>query len=129
MHTGDVGRLDENGYVYVEDGLKDLIIIDGDNVHSAEVENALASHPDVAATAVIAVPKGEVGERVHAVVALKPGVDPDNQQLQEHCASLLADPLVPQSWEYVDALPTSPTQSAQRELRAPHWGERQRQVN
>ena len=130
MHTGDVGRLDENGYLYVVDRLKDLIIVGGDNVHSAEVENALSAHPDVAAAAVIAVPAGEIGESVHAVVALKPGADPDDEQLQKHCASLLADHLVPQSWEYVDALPTSPTGKVlKRVLRAPHWGGRQLQIN
>lgn len=130
MHTGDVGRLDENGYLYVVDRLKDLIIVGGDNVHSAEVENALAAHPDVAAAAVIAVPDGEIGERVHAVVVLKPEADADDEQLQKHCTTLLADHKVPRSWEYVDALPTSPTGKVlKRTLRERHWVGRQRQIN
>lgn len=129
MHTGDVGRFDEDGYLFVVDRLKDIIIVGGDNVHSAEVENALSTHPDVAASAVIAVPDGEIGERVHAVVVLKPGTDADAEQLQKHCASLLADHQVPQSWEYLDALPTTPTGKVlKRQLREPHWADRQGQI-
>lgn len=130
MHTGDVGHLDEAGYLYVVDRLKDVVIVGGDNVHSAEVENALSSHPDVASCAVIGVPDGETGERVHAVVVLRPGAVLDSEQLRKHCASLVAGYKVPQGWELVDALPTSPTGKVlKRELRRPYWGERERQVN
>lgn len=130
MHTGDVGYLDQGGFVYVVDRLKDVVIVDGDNVHSTEVENALASHPDVAACAVIGVPDGETGERVHAVVVPRPGVDPDPGLLQKHCATQLAAFKVPQTWEFVDALPTSPTGKVlKRELRKPHWAGSERQVN
>lgn len=129
MHTGDVGRFDENGFIYVVDRLKDMIIVGGDNVHSAVVENALSSHPDVAASAVIAVPDGEIGERVHAVVVLKPGAEADDEQLQKHCASLLADHEVPRSWEYIDALPTTPTGKVlKRDLRQAHWVDREGEV-
>jgi acyl-CoA synthetase (AMP-forming)/AMP-acid ligase II len=129
-HTGDIGYLDEAGYVYVVDRLKDMIIVDGDNVHSPEVENALSSHPDVAACAVIGVPDGETGERVHAVVVLQPGATPDPDQLRKHCASRVADFKVPSGWEFVDVLPTSPTGKVlKRELRTPHWAGRQREVN
>lgn len=129
-HTGDVGYLDSSGYLYVVDRLKDVVIVDGDNVHSAEVENALSSYPDVAACAVIGVPDGETGERVHAVVVPRPGADPDTEQLRKHCASLLAGFKVPQGWEYVEALPTSPTGKVlKRVLREQHWGSGERQVN
>jgi acyl-CoA synthetase (AMP-forming)/AMP-acid ligase II len=129
-HTGNIGYLDEAGYVYVVDRLKDMIIVDGDNVHSPEVENALSSHPDVAACAVIGVPDGETGERVHAVVVLQPGATPDPDQLRKHCASRVADFKVPGGWEFVDVLPTSPTGKVlKRELRKPHWDGRQREVN
>ena len=73
MHTGDGGRMDENGYVFIVDRIKDMIITGGENVYSAEVENALAKHPAVAAVAVIGVPDPDWGERVHAVVVLLPG--------------------------------------------------------
>ncbi len=130
MHTGDVGRLDEHGYVYVVDRLKDVIVVGGDNVHSAEVENALASHPDVAACAVIAVPDGEAGERVHAVVVPHSGSTPEPSQLAKHGVSLLAGFKVPTGWEFVEKLPTSPTGKVlKRELRRAHWEGRDRQVN
>lgn len=104
--------------------------MDGDNVHSSEVENALASHPDVATCAVISVPDGETGERVHAVVVLRPGAVPDEDQLRKHCASLISDFKVPRGWEFVDALPTSPTGKVQKHvLREPHWRGRERRVN
>ena len=133
MHTGDVGYLDENGCVYVVDRLKDVVIVNGDNVHSTEVENALASHPDVAACAVIGVPdgdSGDAGERVHAVVVPHPDADPEPEQLRKHCASLLAEFKIPQGWEFVSTLPTSPTGKVlKRELRARHWGGKDRGVN
>ena len=129
-HTGDVGYLDSSGYLYVVDRLKDMVIVGGDNVHSAEVENALSSHPDVAACAVIGVPDGETGERVHAVVVPRPGADPDTEQLRKHCASLVAGFKVPQGWECVEALPTSPNGKVlKRVLRERFWDAGQRQVN
>ncbi len=132
-HTGDVGRLDERGYLYVVDRLKDMIIVGGDNVHSAEVENALSSHPDVATCAVIGVPDGgtgDAGERVHAVVVLHPGAEPDDDRLRKHCASLVSGFKVPTSWEYAAALPTTPTGKVlKRDLRERYWEGRQRQVN
>lgn len=130
VHTGDVGYLDEAGYVYVVDRVKDTIVVNGDNVHSAEVENALASHPDVAACAVIAVPDDGAGERVHAVVVPRAGSAPGGEELSKHCASVIADFKVPTGWEFVEVLPTSPTGKVlKRELRKPHWAGRHRQVN
>src|SRR5204863_5710729 len=73
MHTGDGGYMDDDGYVFIVDRVKDMIITGGENVYSAEVENAIYQHPAVAMCAVIGVPDEQWGERVHAVVALKPG--------------------------------------------------------
>ncbi|SDS31282.1 AMP-binding protein [Microlunatus soli] len=130
MHTGDVGYLDEHGYLYIVDRLKDVVIVDGDNVHSPEVENVLASHPDVAACAVIGVPDDTTGERVHAVVVARAGSEPDTAQLHKHCGALLPDFKVPQSWELAAALPLSPTGKVlKRELRARYWTGLDRQVN
>ena len=129
-HTGDVGYLDESGYVYVVDRVKDTIVVNGDNVHSVEVENTLAAHPDVAACAVIAVPDGDVGERVHAVVVARSGSAPDADELRTHCASRIADFKIPTGWEFVEVLPTSPTGKVlKRDLRKPHWEGMARQVN
>ena len=79
MHTGDGGYMDEDGYLFVVDRIKDMIVTGGENVYSAEVENALAKHPAVASCAVIGVPDEEWGERVHAVVVLPPGADPADE--------------------------------------------------
>jgi acyl-CoA synthetase (AMP-forming)/AMP-acid ligase II len=84
-HTGDGGYMDEGGFIFIVDRMKDMIISGGENVYSAEVENALYKHPDVAECAVIGVPDDEWGERVHAVVRLKDGAEPDEASLSEHC--------------------------------------------
>ncbi|MFE0424910.1 long-chain fatty acid--CoA ligase [Streptomyces sp. NPDC058953] len=107
MHTGDAGRLDEDGYLYIVDRIKDMIITGGENVYSAEVENALAAHPAVAACAVIGVPDDRWNERVHAVVVLRPGRTATLEDIQAHTRSLIARYKAPRSVEFVDALPTS----------------------
>lgn len=130
VHTGDVGRLDQDGYLYVVDRLKDMVVVDGDNVSSSEVEDAVSSHPDVAACAVIGVPDDGVGERVHGVVVPTAGSDRSPEQLRKHCAARIAGFKVPTSWDFVEALPTSATGKVlKRELRRPYWEGRERQVN
>ena len=76
-HTGDAGYLDEHGYLFLVDRVKDMIVTGGENVYSAEVENAIASHPAVAQVAVIGIPHERWGEAVHAIVVLYPGRDRD----------------------------------------------------
>jgi acyl-CoA synthetase (AMP-forming)/AMP-acid ligase II len=107
MHTGDGGYIDERGYLYVVDRLKDMIITGGENVYSAEVENAIASHPAVAQCAVIGVPDPDWGERVHAVVVLRPGAALALGELREHTRLLIAGYKVPRSLEVADSLPVS----------------------
>ncbi len=120
MHTGDAGWMDDDGYVSVVDRIKDMIISGGENVYSAEVENALASHPAVAASAVIGVPDDRWGERVHAVVVLREGVDaPRADELREHVAARVARYKAPRSVEFLEALPVSGAgKILKRELRA-----------
>jgi acyl-CoA synthetase (AMP-forming)/AMP-acid ligase II len=108
LHTGDAGYMDDDGYLYVVDRLKDMIITGGENVYPAEVENVVGSHPAVAACAVIGVPDAEWGERVHAVIVPKPGRTPAPEAIGEHCRRLIAGYKVPRSWDFVDALPLSP---------------------
>ena len=91
MHTGDGGYMDENGYVFIVDRIKDMIISGGENVYSIEVENAVANHPSVAQVAVIGVPDPQWGERVHAVVGLVPGGTLDLDELRAHCRAEIAD--------------------------------------
>jgi acyl-CoA synthetase (AMP-forming)/AMP-acid ligase II len=130
MHTGDGGYMDERGYVHVVDRIKDMIVSGGENVYSAEVENALATHPAVASCAVIGVPDDEWGERVHAVVVLRPGAQASATELREHVKTLIAGYKAPRSAEFVDALPVSAAgKILKRELRRPYWKGSDRQVN
>ncbi|GAA2902647.1 long-chain fatty acid--CoA ligase [Streptosporangium fragile] len=122
MHTGDGGYLDEDGYLYIVDRIKDMIITGGENVYSAEVENALAAHPAVAQCAVIGVPDPDWGERVHAVIVLKPGATASPEEIREHCKALIAGYKAPRSCEFVEQLPLSAAgKILKRELRRPYW--------
>jgi acyl-CoA synthetase (AMP-forming)/AMP-acid ligase II len=107
MHTGDVGWMDDQGYVTVVDRLKDMIVTGGENVYSAEVENALTAHPDVIQAAVIGLPDDRWGERVHAVVVLQPGAVATAETLRQHCRRLIAGYKIPKTVAVVDALPLS----------------------
>lgn len=131
MHTGDMGYLDESGYLYIVDRLKDMIISGGENVYSVEVENAIASHPDVAVCAVFGVPSAEWGELVHAAVVLKPGRSALTlDQLVAHCRPLIAGYKCPRSFELREAMPMSAAgKILKAELRKPHWEGRSRAVN
>lgn len=130
MHTGDGGYMDEDGFVFIVDRLKDMIITGGENVYSAEVENTLAQHPSVAASAVIGIPSAEWGEAVHAVVVPRPGTAPDAETLIAHCKSLIAGYKCPRSVEFRDSLPLSGAGKVLKTaLRKPYWEEQARQVN
>jgi acyl-CoA synthetase (AMP-forming)/AMP-acid ligase II len=130
MHTGDGGYLDEQGYLYVVDRLKDMIVSGGENVYSAEVENAVARHPAVAQCAVIGVPDPDWGERVHAVVVLQPGATLTAAELREHAKTLIAGYKAPRSMEVADALPLSGAGKVlKRELRQKYWDASDRQVH
>jgi acyl-CoA synthetase (AMP-forming)/AMP-acid ligase II len=127
MFTGDGGRMDEDGFVTVVDRLKDMIKTGGENVFSAEVENALAKHPAVSACAVIAIPDDRWGEAVHAVVVRAAGQDVSAQALMEHCKSLIAGYKTPRSIDFVDALPLSGAgKILKTKLREPFWQGRER---
>src|SRR4029453_19630774 len=97
--------MDEDGYVCVVDGIKDMIVTGGENVYSAEVEQAVALHPAVAACAVIGIPDADWGERVHAVVVLAPDATVTPEELREHCKGLIAGYKAPRSAVFIDALP------------------------
>ena len=130
MHTGDGGRLDEHGILYVVDRLKDMIVSGGENIFSAEVEGVLALHPGVAQVAVIGVPDARWGERVHAVVLPRPGADVSETALVAHCRERIAGYKCPRSMEFRDvSLPLSPAgKILKTELRAPYWQGRTRNV-
>jgi long-chain acyl-CoA synthetase len=122
MHTGDGGYMDTDGFVFLVDRMKDMIISGGENVYSAEVERALASHPAVAQVAVIGVPHEKWGESVHAVVVLKSGAEATLESIQGHCRELIAGYKIPRSAEFVDVLPLSSVGKVlKNELRKRHW--------
>ncbi len=129
MHTGDGGYLDERGYLYIVDRLKDMIISGGENVYSAEVENAIASHPAVAQCAVIGVPDPHWGERVHAVIVPKPDATVTLDDLRDHVKGRIAGYKAPRSLEIAGTLPVSGAgKILKRELRKGHWTGQDRQV-
>jgi long-chain acyl-CoA synthetase len=131
LHTGDGGYMDEQGYVYVVDRLKDMIISGGENVYSAEVEQALYQHADVAECAVIGRPDETWGEAIHAIVRLKAHARPDEEALIAHCRTLIANYKCPRSVDFTpDPLPLSGAgKILKAELRKPFWTGKEKAVN
>ena len=118
LFTGDGAYMDEQGYLFIVDRLKDMIVSGGENVYSAEVENVLARHPAVALCAVLGVPHEQWGEAVHAVVVRKPGAKVDAEQLRRYCREFIAPYKCPKTVEFRDELPLSAAGKVlKRELR------------
>jgi acyl-CoA synthetase (AMP-forming)/AMP-acid ligase II len=129
FHTGDIGHVDEGGYVYVSDRLKDMIISGGENIYSPEVERVLSEHPAVAEAAVIGVPDDTWGETVKAVVGLRPETSATEQEIIDFCLERLAKFKCPTSVDVVEALPRNPTgKILKKDLRKPYWEGRESQV-
>ena len=129
MHTGDGGYLDADGFLFIVDRVKDMIVTGGENVYSVEVENAVAKHPAVAQVAVIGVPDEEWGERVHAVVVPRQGQQVTLDELHEHCKALIANYKCPRSMEIAETLPMSGAGKITKNvLREKYWAGRERRV-
>ena len=129
MWTGDVATWDEDGYVFIVDRAKDMIISGGENIYSTQVEAAIYRHPGVLEAAVIGVPDEEWGESVKAVVVMKPGELATEREIIATARKHLASYQKPRSVDFVDALPKAPTgKILKRELRDPHWKARNRLV-
>jgi long-chain acyl-CoA synthetase len=130
MHTGDGGYMDKDGFIYVVDRVKDMIISGGENVYSVEVENAIAKHPAVAQCAVIGIPSAQWGEQVHAVVVTKSGATLTEDELIAFCKTLIAGYKCPRSADVSETpLPLSGAgKILKRELRRPFWEAQTRQV-
>jgi len=127
FRTGDIGRVDDDGYIFVEDRLKDMIITGGENVYSIEVERVLAEHPAVAEVAVIGVPDEKWGESVKAVVSLEGEVT--DEELISWAKERLAGYKCPRTVDIVDELPRNPTgKILKKDLREPHWEKAGRKV-
>ncbi|MHA7833819.1 MAG: long-chain-fatty-acid--CoA ligase [Algiphilus sp.] len=125
LHTGDLGYMDDDGFIFVVDRVKDMIITGGENVFSVEVEGALYQHPAVQEAAVIGLPSAQWGERVHAVVVLKSGAQASVEEIQQHCRGLIAGYKVPHSVEFrTESLPVSGAGKVLKtELRKAHAAE------
>jgi acyl-CoA synthetase (AMP-forming)/AMP-acid ligase II len=129
MHTGDSAYMDEDGFVFIVDRMKDMIISGGENIFSVEVENAIAQHPAVATCAVIGIPSEQWGESVHGVVVCKSGCEVSTPELIAHCRSLIAGYKCPRSVDFTDALPISGAGKVLKtKLREPFWARRDRGV-
>ena len=133
FRTGDAGWLTEDGYLFLHDRIKDMIVSGGENVFPAEVENALSAHPSVADAAVIGVPDDRWGETVKAVVVRAPGAGEDDDTLAADLIAstreLLAHYKCPTSVDFVEALPRNPSGKVlKRELRSPYWEGQERNI-
>jgi len=128
-HTGDAGFRDTDGLLYIVDRVKDMIVSGGENVYSSEVEQALVKHPAVAMTAVVGAPDPRWGEKVVAVVVLKPGAKATAEELSLHCRGLIAGYKVPKEIAFAEALPISATGKVlKRVLRDDLWKDHGRAV-
>ncbi|MDE2435771.1 MAG: fatty acid--CoA ligase [Sphingomonadales bacterium] len=128
--TGDVGYMDADGYVYMYDRAKDMIITGGENVYPAEVESGIYGHPDVLEVAVIGVPDEKWGEAVKAVCVPKPGHEIDADSILAWARERLAGFKVPKSVDVIDALPRNPSgKILRRALREPYWAGQERRIN
>jgi long-chain acyl-CoA synthetase len=129
LKTGDAGYLDEDGYLYIHDRVKDMIVSGGENIYPAEVENCLMSHPDIADVAVIGVPSEKWGETVKALVVKRAGSDPSEADIIAFAKERIASFKCPTSVDWIDALPRNPSgKILKRELRAPYWEGKGRNV-
>ncbi|WP_321813076.1 MULTISPECIES: long-chain fatty acid--CoA ligase [unclassified Paraburkholderia] len=130
LHTGDGAYMDDAGYIFIVDRMKDMIVSGGENVYSAEVESAIGRHPSVAMCAVIGIPSAAWGETVHAIVVLRPGEDLAEEQIREHCRTLIANYKCPKSVEFRTSMPLSGAgKILKRDLRAPFWEGQAKKVN
>ncbi|MBM3678630.1 MAG: AMP-binding protein [Actinobacteria bacterium] len=129
MRTGDVARWDEDGFVYIVDRAKDMVISGGENIYPAQVEACIYRHPAVLECAVFGVPDETWGEALKAVVVVKPGMALHEEEIVELTRRELASYMKPKTVEFVDALPKGPTgKILKRELRDPWWEGRERRV-
>lgn len=129
LRTGDAGFLDEDGYLYIHDRIKDMIVSGAENVYPTEVENALFGHPDVADVAVIGVPDAKWGEAVKACVVLKPGASASEDELIAFARTRIAGFKLPKSVDFLAELPRNPSgKILKRALRDPYWAGQERAV-
>jgi long-chain acyl-CoA synthetase len=130
LHTGDLGRMDEEGFLYIVDRKKDMIISGGENIYSQEIEDVLYSHPAVLYAAVIGVPDEKSGEAVKAVLVLKHGMMATESEIIEYCRENLASYKKPKSVEFRDSMPMTGSGKIQKnQIREEYWKGYEKKVN
>ena len=130
MHTGDAAIIDEQGYLFIQDRVKDMIVSGGENIYPREVEEVLYQHPDIAEAAVIGVPDERFGEAVKAIVVLRESMTANAEGIMDFCKGRLAGYKRPRSVDFVSALPRNPSGKVlKKELREPHWKGHTRRVS
>jgi long-chain acyl-CoA synthetase len=128
--TGDAGYVDEAGYVFLTDRIKDMIVSGGENIYPAEVENVVARHPAVGDVAVIGVPDERWGETVKAIVVLRPGASATPEEIVAFARERLAHYKCPRSVDFTDQLPRNPSgKILKRQLREPYWAGQERRIH
>jgi acyl-CoA synthetase (AMP-forming)/AMP-acid ligase II len=130
FHSGDAGYIDENGFIFVKDRIKDMIVSGSENVYPAEIEAMLAAHGDIVECAVIGVPDPKWGETVKAIVVKRSGSTLTEQELIEWCRDKVAGYKRPRSVDFIDKLPRNASgKLLKRTLREPYWKGFERRVN
>jgi acyl-CoA synthetase (AMP-forming)/AMP-acid ligase II len=130
FHTGDAGSMDADGFLFIRDRIKDMIVSGGENIYPAELESTLMGHPAVADVAVIGVPDDRWGESVRAIVVRRPDAELSEQELIDWSRERLAGFKRPRSVSFTDTIPRNPSgKILKRELRERYWAGRDRQVN
>jgi len=130
LRTGDAGYMDEDGFLYIHDRIKDMIISGAENIYPAEVESAICDHPDVAEAAVIGVPDDKWGEAVKAIVVMKPGKTATATDIINFTRERIASFKTPKTVDFIPALPRNPSgKILRRHLRDPYWEGKDRKVN
>ena len=129
MHTGDAGTMDDEGFVYIQDRIKDMIVSGAENVYPRMVEDVLFKHPAIADAAVIGIPHEQWGETVKAVVLFREGASASEEEVIEFCRGQLGRFQCPTSVDIVSSLPRNASGKVlKRELREPYWEGRGRRV-
>ena len=130
LHTGDIAYMDEEGYVFIVDRAKDMIISGGENIYPREIEEVLFTHPDIADAAVIGVPNNQWGEEVKACVVLGPDGAVDEQAVIDYCRERLAHYKCPKTVDFLELIPRNLSGKVlKKDLRAPYWEGQTRQVS
>ena len=129
LHTGDAGSMDEEGFVFIQDRVKDMIVSGGENIYPREVEEVLFQHPAIVDAAVIGVPDEKWGETVKAILVIQGDETPSEEDIVEFCRTKLGGYKVPRSVDYIEELPRNPSGKVlKRELREQYWEDQDRRV-